>query len=334
VERVVLEVEGGAGRVTQGGGGAVRCGIGALGPCATNGPVGIPVAIDVTPLVGVRTGIGNAVEWYDWAIYATFSPFIAGALFSNADPKSAVLATLAIFAVGFVARPFGGFVFGWIGDRIGRKTSMTFAVGLAAVGSLLIGVAPTFEAVGAFASVLLLVARLIQGLAHGGELPSSQTYLSEMAPKEKRGFWATLISPSGTAGILAGTLDPSTFRFVVHKDVDDDGIDLGMWRVPPQRLLVPVDVHIHKLARNLGLTKRATTSWKTTSARPKHTPASSASACVPSTTTIRWISVPADWAEIVCSSSDRPPRSASGFGPLRRAGARRQDQTCIQAAAS
>src|SRR6476659_5077031 len=112
----------------------------------------------------VGTGIGNAVEWYDWAIYATFTPFIASALFSSADPTSAVLSTLAIFAVGFVARPFGGFVFGWIGDRIGRKTSMTVAVALGAVGSLLIGIAPTFESVGAFASVMLLVARLIQGL--------------------------------------------------------------------------------------------------------------------------------------------------------------------------
>lgn len=180
----------------------------------------------VRTLVG--TGIGNAVEWYDWAIYATFSPFIASALFSSADPTSAVLSTLAIFAVGFVARPFGGFVFGWIGDRIGRKTSMTVAVALGAVGSLLIGVAPTFESVGAFASVMLLVARLIQGLAHGGELPSSQTYLSEMAPKEHRGFWATLIYTSGTAGILAGTLLGAILTAVLSKgDMSAWG-----WRIP------------------------------------------------------------------------------------------------------
>ncbi|AMB41698.1 MFS transporter [Paenarthrobacter ureafaciens] len=193
--------------------------------------VGTPADIKVhkshvRTLVG--TGIGNAVEWYDWAIYATFSPFIASALFSAADPTSAVLSTLAIFAVGFVARPFGGFVFGWIGDRIGRKTSMTVAVALGAIGSLLIGVAPTFESVGAFASVMLLVARLIQGLAHGGELPSSQTYLSEMAPKEKRGFWATLIYTSGTAGILAGTLLGAILTAVLSKE------DMGAWgwRIP------------------------------------------------------------------------------------------------------
>ena len=154
----------------------------------------------------VSTGIGNAAEWYHWASYATFAPFFSKQLFNPADATSAILSTLAIFAVGFVARPFGGFVFGWIGDKLGRKTSMTLAVGLASVGSLLIGIAPTFGAVGALASLVLLVARLIQGLAHGGELPSSQTYLSEMAPRERRGYWSTLIYFSGTLGNMAGAL--------------------------------------------------------------------------------------------------------------------------------
>jgi len=176
----------------------------------------------------IGTGIGNAVEWYDWAIYATFTPFIASQLFSKSDPASAVLSTLAIFAVGFVARPFGGFLFGWIGDRIGRKASMTLAVGLASVGSLMIGIAPTFAAVGAFASLMLLVARLVQGLAHGGELPSSQTYLSEMAPKEHRGFWATLIYTSGTVGILFGTL----LGAVLNMALSTEAMNAWGWRVP------------------------------------------------------------------------------------------------------
>ena len=176
----------------------------------------------------VGTGIGNAVEWYDWAIYATFTPFIASQLFSKADPASAVLSTLAIFAVGFVARPFGGFLFGWIGDRVGRKTSMTLAVGLASLGSLMIGIAPTFASIGAWASLMLLVARLVQGLAHGGELPSSQTYLSEMAPKEKRGFWATLIYTSGTVGILFGTLLGAVLNMVLSTEA----MNAWGWRIP------------------------------------------------------------------------------------------------------
>lgn len=176
----------------------------------------------------VGTGIGNAVEWYDWAIYATFTPFIASQLFSKADPASAVLSTLAIFAVGFVARPFGGFLFGWIGDRVGRKTSMTLAVGLASLGSLMIGIAPTFASIGAWASLMLLVARLVQGLAHGGELPSSQTYLSEMAPKENRGFWATLIYTSGTVGILFGTLLGAVLNMVLSTEA----MNAWGWRIP------------------------------------------------------------------------------------------------------
>ncbi len=176
----------------------------------------------------IGTGIGNAVEWYDWAIYATFTPFIASQLFSKADPASAVLSTLAIFAVGFVARPFGGFLFGWIGDRIGRKASMTLAVGLASLGSLMIGIAPTFAAVGAWASFMLLVARLVQGLAHGGELPSSQTYLSEMAPNEHRGFWATLIYTSGTVGILFGTLLGAVLNMALSTEV----MNAWGWRIP------------------------------------------------------------------------------------------------------
>src|SRR6478752_2662731 len=173
-------------------------------------------------------GIGIAVEWYDWAIYATFTPFIASQLFSKADPASAVLSTLAIFAVGFVARPFGGFLFGWIGDRIGRKASMTLAVGLASAGSLMIGIAPTFAAVGAWASLMLLVARLVQGLAHGGELPSSQTYLSEMAPREHRGYWATLIYTSGTVGILFGTLLGAVLNMALTTEV----MNAWGWRIP------------------------------------------------------------------------------------------------------
>ncbi|WP_427172676.1 MFS transporter [Arthrobacter sp. 92] len=176
----------------------------------------------------VGTGIGNAVEWYDWAIYATFTPFIASQLFSKADPASAVLSTLAIFAVGFVARPFGGFLFGWIGDRIGRKASMTMAVGLASLGSLMIGIAPTFAAVGVWASLVLLVARLVQGLAHGGELPSSQTYLSEIAPKEHRGYWATLIYTSGTVGILFGTLLGAVLNMALSPEV----MNAWGWRIP------------------------------------------------------------------------------------------------------
>ncbi|HEY8721053.1 MFS transporter [Pengzhenrongella sp.] len=173
-------------------------------------------------------GVGNALEWYDWNVYASFTVFLASQLFNNADPTSAILSVLAIFAVGFVARPFGGLVFGWIADRRGRKFSMVLAVGLASLGSLLIAVAPTFETAGILASVILLSARLIQGLAHGGELPSAQTYLSEAAPRHKRGLWSSLIYISGTCGILFGQL----LGAVLTSTLSEEAMNSYGWRIP------------------------------------------------------------------------------------------------------
>jgi MFS transporter, MHS family, alpha-ketoglutarate permease len=173
-------------------------------------------------------GSGNAMEWFDWNIYATFAAFFASQFFHSGDPIVDLLSTLAIFAVGFVARPFGGFIFGWIADRKGRQLSMTLAVAMAAVGSLIIGLCPGYATIGLAAPIILLICRLCQGLAHGGELPSSQTYLSEMAPAEKRGLWASLIYVSGTIGIIAGTLIGAILSTTLTKE------QMGAfgWRIP------------------------------------------------------------------------------------------------------
>jgi MHS family alpha-ketoglutarate permease-like MFS transporter len=173
-------------------------------------------------------GIGNALEWYDWGIYATFASYIAPQFFHSGNPVSDVLSTLAIFAVGFLARPFGGFLLGWVADRRGRQLSMMLAVGLAAAGSLVIGLTPSWESIGVFAPIILVIARLTQGLAHGGELPAAQTYLSEMAPREKRGLWSSLIYLSGTCGIILGTLMGAVLTSVLTKP------EMGAygWRIP------------------------------------------------------------------------------------------------------
>ena len=173
-------------------------------------------------------GIGNAREWYDWNVYASFAVYFSAQAFDSTDRTSAFLSTLAIFAVGFVARPFGGVVFGWIGDRIGRKHALSLAVLAASVGSLLIAVLPTYSAVGVLASLLLLVARLIQGLAHGGELPSAQTYLAEHAPRERRGFWASSIYVTGTLGLLASLL----LGLLLSILLTEDQMATWGWRVP------------------------------------------------------------------------------------------------------
>ena len=177
-------------------------------------------------IVGI--GAGNAMEWFDWNVYATFSAFFAQQFFAGGDPGSALLKTLAVFAVGFLARPFGGFVFGWIADRRGRKVSMALCVATAAVGSLVIGVIPTYATIGIAAPLVLLLARLAQGLAHGGELPAAQTYLAETAPRERRGLWSSLIYFSGTLGILVGTVLGAVLSSVLtHEQMAQFG-----WRVP------------------------------------------------------------------------------------------------------
>lgn len=127
-------------------------------------------------------GVGNALEWFDWTLYATFSVYLAGNLFDKTDPRSSMLSTLAVFAVGFVARPVGGLVFGRLSDRLGRRTIMVITMLLLALSSLGIALIPAYEDVGLFASAALLFFRLMQGLAHGGETGVSYTYVAEIAP--------------------------------------------------------------------------------------------------------------------------------------------------------
>ncbi|MCU1647734.1 MAG: transporter [Nocardia sp.] len=154
----------------------------------------------------VSTGVGNALEWYDWAIFGTFSPFFAHAFFPAKTGTLALLSALVVFAVGFVIRPVGSLAFGWYADRRGRRPALVGAIALAAGGSLLIGVAPTHTAIGIAAPVLLVLARLAQGLGHGGEMPAVQTYLAESAPPGRRGRWASFIYVSGTTGIVVATV--------------------------------------------------------------------------------------------------------------------------------
>ena len=198
----------------------------------------------------IGTGVGNALEWYDWNVYAVFTPFFAAQFFPKSDPASALLATLAIFAVGFLMRPLGGLLFGWLGDRRGRRAAMVTSIGLAATGSLLIGVSPTYATAGVGASVLLLLARLGQGLAHGGELPAAQTYVSEMAPRGRRGRWSSLIYVSGTSGILLGTVLGAVLATVLTRPQ----LHAWGWRVP---FIVGGLIGIYALVMRLRLTETA-----------------------------------------------------------------------------
>lgn len=135
--------------------------------------------------------IGNLVEWYDWYAYAAFAFYFAPVFFPGQNPTAALLNTAGIFAVGFLMRPIGGWFFGSLADRKGRKWAMTLSVLLMSFGSLLIAFTPSYAHIGLAAPVVLLLARLLQGLSVGGEYGTAATYLSEMAGKGNRGFYSS-----------------------------------------------------------------------------------------------------------------------------------------------
>lgn len=149
--------------------------------------------------------IGNALEWYDWTIYGTLSAYLAASFFSKEDPTSALLSTLGIFAGGFIARPLGGLLFGRLGDRRGRKFTLVLTMSLLAITSLAIALAPTFAMIGPWASLILFLMRVIQGLAHGGESGVSYTYVAEIAPRKRRGLWSSSVYISVMIGVMAAT---------------------------------------------------------------------------------------------------------------------------------
>lgn len=176
----------------------------------------------------VAVNIGNALEWFDWNIYAIFAAYFATQFFASGDPVSDLLSTLAVFAVGFLMRPVGGWLFGRIADERGRKFSLTLAILLAALGSLIIAIAPTYDTVGVFAGVVLLVARLLQGLAHGGETGSAFTYLAEIAPAKKRGLWAS----SPWIGVGIGTMGATGTGVLLTALFTEEQMNEFGWRIP------------------------------------------------------------------------------------------------------
>lgn len=176
----------------------------------------------------IASGVGNLLEWYDWTIYAVASIYIASALFDKADPTSALLSTLAVFAVGFVSRPIGGFVFGPLANKYGRKNIMLVTMVMMALASLMIAFIPSYEKIGVWASALLLMARLVQGFAHGGETATSYAYIAEIAPPPRRGLWSSMSFFAVGAGSLVATL----FVAILNIIYSDAQMYEWVWRIP------------------------------------------------------------------------------------------------------
>lgn len=177
----------------------------------------------------ITGSIGNLVEWYDWYAYTAFALYFAPSFFPSTDPTAQLLDTAAIFAVGFLMRPIGGWMFGSIADRTGRKTAMTLSVLLMSLGSLLIAFAPTYKTAGVFSPIMLLFARLLQGLSVGGEYGTSATYLSEISTQRRRGFYSSFqyVTLIGGQLIALGIQMLLQKVFLTSEQLHDWG-----WRIP------------------------------------------------------------------------------------------------------
>lgn len=176
----------------------------------------------------VASTVGNVLEWYEWSAYAVFAPFIAAVMFSQDDPVSALLSTFAVFAVGFLMRPLGGIVFGRLADRRGRKFVLITTMLMMAGGSFAIGIMPTYESIGALASLLLLLARMVQGFAHGGESATANTYVAEIAPADRRGMWGSIVF----VAIFGGSVLAYTVGGAITASISESAVGEWGWRIP------------------------------------------------------------------------------------------------------
>ncbi|MER5184157.1 MFS transporter [Streptomyces sp. NPDC002896] len=176
----------------------------------------------------VGGSLGNLVEWYDWFVYASFAIYFADSFFPGDNPTTQLMNTAGIFAVGFLMRPVGGWVLGRAADRHGRKSALTLTVTMMSVAALLIAVAPTYGQAGYFGAVVLLLARLLQGMSIGGEYAASATYLTEASARNRRGLGSSFQYVSMTCGQLLGLGILITMQHTLTTaQLEDWG-----WRIP------------------------------------------------------------------------------------------------------
>ena len=171
---------------------------------------------------------GNLVEWFDFYVYAFCAIYFAPAFFPKSDPTVQLLNTAGVFAAGFLMRPVGGWLFGRLADRKGRKTSMVVSVTMMCAGSLIIACLPTYAQIGAAAPALLLAARLLQGLSVGGEYGTTATYMSEVAMRGQRGFFSSFQYVTLIGGQLLAVL----VVVLLQQALDDAELKSWGWRIP------------------------------------------------------------------------------------------------------
>jgi MHS family alpha-ketoglutarate permease-like MFS transporter len=171
---------------------------------------------------------GNLVEWYDWYVYSAFTLYFAPVIFPKGSATAQLLNAAAIFAVGFLMRPVGAWVMGIYADRHGRKSALTLSVTLMCAGAFLIAVTPTYARIGWGAPALLVVARLLQGLSVGGEYGASAVYLSEMAGRERRGFYSSFQYVT----LVGGQIAALCVLLLLQAVLSEAQLESWGWRIP------------------------------------------------------------------------------------------------------
>lgn len=172
--------------------------------------------------------VGNVLEWYDFAVYGYVATIIAKNFFPAGNETTALLATFAAFGIGFLARPLGGIVIGWVGDKHGRKTALLITIFLMALGTVIIGLIPTYASIGLLAPAILVLARLMQGFSAGGEWGGSTAFIVEWAPEGRRGFYGSFQQMSVVMGLLLG----SGIAALLNTVLDPATMESWGWRIP------------------------------------------------------------------------------------------------------
>ncbi|WP_042298764.1 MFS family transporter [Paraburkholderia kururiensis] len=192
--------------------------------------IAAPDAADVRRRIFAIVGAssGNLVEWFDFYVYSFCALYFAPAFFPSGNTTTQLLNTAGVFAAGFLMRPVGGWFFGRLADRHGRRTAMMISVFMMCGGSLVIAVLPTYAQIGALAPALLLVARLFQGLSVGGEYGTSATYMSEVALRGRRGFFASFQYVT----LIGGQLCALLVLVVLQQALSNEELKAWGWRVP------------------------------------------------------------------------------------------------------
>src|SRR5712664_2767716 len=194
--------------------------------------------------VVIAAAVGNVIEWYDFYIFGSLAAILSVKFFDKTHPVAALLSTIALFTAGFLIRPLGAFLFGWLGDRVGRK--YTFIVTLTGMGlaTAAIGLIPTFASIGLAAAFILFGLRIIQGLCLGGEYGGAITYVAEHVSDERRGYYTGWLQTSPTLGIVVSlAVIVGTRSYMGNASFNEDW---GAWRVPflVSFLLVAIAIYI------------------------------------------------------------------------------------------